>query len=165
MHTLCEDNPCKNKATCDVTINGDTEVVCSCPLGYQGATCEDRIDVEVGSQPERGTRSRDPATHSHWSGAALLRVQLAAAAAGGRGQRAPRHRARDGGHNYLVIYIYNYLSINLSVDIESPISICIHTYYLQVRLDAADGMILWIGIDPTADDYLGLGVEVKIENN
>ena len=23
-------------------------------------------------------------------------------------------------------------------------------------------MILWIGIDPTADDYLGLGVEVKI---
>ena len=32
-----------------------------------------------------------------------------------------------------------------------------------MRLDAADGMILWIGIDPTADDYLGLGVEVKIE--
>ena len=52
----------------------------------------------------------------------------------------------------------------MSVDIQSPISICIHTYYLQVRLDAADGMILWIGIDPTADDYLGLGVEVKIEN-
>ena len=36
---------------------------------------------------------------------------------------------------------------------------------MQVRLDAADGMILWIGIDPTADDYLGLGVEVKIKNN
>ena len=107
VHTLCEDNPCKNKATCDVTINGDTEVVCSCPLGYQGATCEDRIDVEVG-QPEHGTWSRDPGTHSHWSGAALLRVQLAAAAAGGRGQRETRHRARDGGHIYLVIYICIY---------------------------------------------------------
>ena len=32
---------------------------------------------------------------------------------------------------------------------------------LEVRLDpgAWDGLILWLGVDPTADDYLGLGVE------
>ena len=32
---------------------------------------------------------------------------------------------------------------------------------LEVKLDpgAGDGLILWLGVDPTADDYLGLGVE------
>ena len=144
VHTLCEDNPCKNKATCDVTINGDTEVVCSCPLGYQGATCEDRIDVEVGSQPERGTRSRDPATHSHWSGAPLLRVQLAAAAAGGRGQRAPRHRARDGGHNYPVIYIYIYTYILISIIIYLSI-LSIYQYLASTPIICRSGWTLLMG--------------------
>ena len=32
---------------------------------------------------------------------------------------------------------------------------------LEVKLEAGagDGMIIWLGVDPTADDYLGLGVE------
>ena len=35
---------------------------------------------------------------------------------------------------------------------------------LEVKLEpgAGDGMILWLGVDPTADDYLGLGVEAGL---
>ena len=43
---MCQNNPCRNKAECKV-LNGEEEFVCDCPLGYQGATCEDRIDVQV----------------------------------------------------------------------------------------------------------------------
>ena len=46
VHSLCQNNPCRNKAECKV-LNGEEEFVCDCPLGYQGATCEDRIDVQV----------------------------------------------------------------------------------------------------------------------
>ena len=46
VHSLCQSNPCRNKAECKV-LSGEEEFVCDCPLGYQGATCEDRIDVQV----------------------------------------------------------------------------------------------------------------------
>ena len=46
VHSLCQNNPCRNKAECKV-LTGEEEFVCDCPLGYQGVTCEDRIDVQV----------------------------------------------------------------------------------------------------------------------
>lgn len=30
---------------------------------------------------------------------------------------------------------------------------------MEIFADQADGMILWIGDDPTVDDYLGVGLE------
>ena len=56
VHSLCQNNPCRNKAECKV-LNGEEEFVCDCPLGYQGATCEDRIDVQV--QIEAQDKSQD----------------------------------------------------------------------------------------------------------
>ena len=103
VHSLCQNNPCKNKAKCKVNINGHTDFVCDCPLGYQGRTCEARIDVEV----------------PHFS-----------------------------GHSYLQYTMEDEDSVRHTTDIE-----------MEIMVDNTDGMIVWIGVDPTADDYLGLGLE------
>ena len=103
VHTLCQDNPCKNNAKCKVKINGETEVFCDCPLGFQGQTCEERIDVEV----------------PHFIGDSFLQYSLS-------DEEAIRH--------------------------ETNIQ-------MEILPDHADGMILWIGVDPTVDDYLGVGLE------
>ena len=57
---------------------------------------------------------------------------------------------RFTGDSYLQYTMADEDSVRHSTEIE-----------LEVRLgpEAGDGMILWLGVDPTADDYLGLGVE------
>ena len=52
------------------------------------------------------------------------------------------------GDSYLQYTIAEVDSIRHSTDIE-----------LELMLDDKDGLVLWLGVDPTADDYLGLGVE------
>ena len=100
---MCQENPCKNHAKCKVKINGETEVFCDCPLGFQGKTCEERIDVEV----------------PHFRGDSFLQYSLGE-------EETLRHNT---------------------------------TIQLDILPDHKDGMILWIGLDPTVDDYLGVGLE------
>ena len=38
----CMSMPCKNGATCK--SESDTEYICRCPIGFQGANCEERLD-------------------------------------------------------------------------------------------------------------------------
>lgn len=47
VHTLCQENPCQNGAECKVHTNGDENFYCQCPLGFQGTTCDSKIDVET----------------------------------------------------------------------------------------------------------------------
>ena len=103
VHTLCQDNPCKNKAKCKVKINGETGFYCDCPLGFQGKTCQERIDVEV----------------PHFGGASYLQYSI-----------SEKESLRDRT-----------------------------TIQMEIFPDSAAGMILWIGVDSTLDDYLGLGLE------
>ena len=60
---------------------------------------------------------------------------------------------RFTGDSYLQYTMADEDSVRHSTEIE-----------LEVRLEpeAGDGMILWLGVDPTADDYLGLGVEAGL---
>ena len=106
VHRLCQDNPCKNKAKCKVKINGETGFYCDCPLGFQGKTCEERIDVEV----------------PHF-----------------------------GGASYLQYYLPDKESLRHSTAIQ-----------MEIFPDYAEGMILWLGVDPTVDDYLGGGLEAGL---
>ena len=106
VHTLCQDNPCKNKAKCKVKINGEAGFFCDCPLGFQGKTCEERIDVEV----------------PHFGGSSYLQYSLS-------GEESLRHRT---------------------------------VIEMEIFPDSGDGMILWVGVDPTVDDYLGVGLEAGL---
>ena len=47
MHALCEESPCQNSAECRVHSNGEDDFYCQCPLGFQGKTCDAKIDVET----------------------------------------------------------------------------------------------------------------------
>jgi hypothetical protein len=47
VHALCEGGPCQNGAECRVHSNGEEDFYCQCPLGFQGKTCDTRIDVET----------------------------------------------------------------------------------------------------------------------
>ena len=102
LHTLCQNSPCKNKAKCKV-FNGKHDFFCDCPLGYQGKTCDSRIDVEV----------------PHF-----------------------------GGQSYLQYELPDVSTVRYSTEIE-----------MDIYSDKNNGMLVWIGIDPTADDYLGVGLE------
>ena len=57
---------------------------------------------------------------------------------------------RFTGDSYLQYTMADEDSVRHSTEIE-----------LEVKLEDGDGdgMIIWLGVDPTADDYLGLGVE------
>ena len=106
VHTLCQDNLCKNRAKFKVKINGETGFYCDCPLGFQGKTCEERIDVEV----------------PHF-----------------------------GGASYLQYYIRDKESLRHTTTIQ-----------MEIFADYAEGMILWLGVDSTVDDYLGVGLEAGL---
>ncbi|KAJ8736298.1 hypothetical protein PYW08_006954 [Mythimna loreyi] len=40
----CMSMPCKNGATCNSVDGSATEYTCSCPIGFQGANCDERLD-------------------------------------------------------------------------------------------------------------------------
>lgn len=40
----CLSVPCKNGATCKAVDESASEYSCICPIGFQGANCEDRLD-------------------------------------------------------------------------------------------------------------------------
>ncbi|XP_013176798.1 PREDICTED: agrin-like isoform X2 [Papilio xuthus] len=40
----CMSMPCKNEATCKPTAGSATEYTCICPIGFQGANCDERLD-------------------------------------------------------------------------------------------------------------------------
>ncbi|XP_035453783.2 agrin isoform X2 [Spodoptera frugiperda] len=40
----CMSMPCKNGATCKSIDGSATEYTCSCPIGFQGANCDERLD-------------------------------------------------------------------------------------------------------------------------
>nr|XP_049692713.1 agrin isoform X2 [Helicoverpa armigera] len=40
----CMSMPCKNGATCKSIEGSATEYTCSCPIGFQGANCDERLD-------------------------------------------------------------------------------------------------------------------------
>ncbi|XP_026732130.1 agrin-like [Trichoplusia ni] len=40
----CMSMPCKNGATCKSVDGSTTEYTCSCPIGFQGANCDERLD-------------------------------------------------------------------------------------------------------------------------
>lgn len=40
----CMSMPCKNGATCKAVEGSTIEYTCSCPIGFQGANCAERLD-------------------------------------------------------------------------------------------------------------------------
>lgn len=40
----CMSMPCKNGATCKAIEGSATEYTCHCPIGFQGANCDERLD-------------------------------------------------------------------------------------------------------------------------
>ena len=57
VHSLCEENPCQNSGLCQVL---EDDFYCQCPLGFQGKTCDAKIDVET----------------PHFSGDSFLKLEL-----------------------------------------------------------------------------------------
>ena len=58
-----------------------------------------------------------------------------------------------------VFYLVQRLVGSLPDYVDMEVSSALKKQISDILVDNTDGMIVWIGVDPTADDYLGLGLE------